>query len=158
MDLSWAEGIDPDELERLAAAVRRARKQDGQTRKYVPRLAACAKLMLGTRALRVTQFGPIAAVLFGEAAYDMLLDLYVQHVTASPPSVSSVCMATSAPATTALRHLRVLEEYGLIVRIPDPDDGRRTYIHLTDEALLRLEEHLESASERIELFVLKGAG
>ena len=43
--------------------------------------------------------------LFGEPAWDILLDLYIAYHEKSAVSVSSVCIAAAVPATTGLRHL-----------------------------------------------------
>jgi DNA-binding MarR family transcriptional regulator len=48
--------------------------------------------------------------------------------------VSSLCIAASVPATTALRWLKTLVSQGLFVRRPDPHDGRRVYVELAPDA------------------------
>ena len=42
-------------------------------------------------------------------------------------------------ASTVSRHVRTLEERGLVTRTTDPDDGRATRLALTDEGRERLE-------------------
>lgn len=42
-------------------------------------------------------------------------------------------------ASTVSRHVRTLEERGLVARTTDPDDGRATRIAVTDEGRARLE-------------------
>ena len=42
-------------------------------------------------------------------------------------------------ASTVSRHVRTLEERGLVARTTDPDDGRATRLALTDEGRERLE-------------------
>lgn len=70
------------------------------------------------------------ADLCGDPAWDLILDLYVQDGRRSV-SVSSACIAAAAPATTALRYISKLEKQGLVVRSPDPEDRRRTFLHLS---------------------------
>lgn len=81
------------------------------------------------------------AGLFSEPAWDMILDLFIANLQNKPVSVTSVAVASCAPLTTALRWLSILDQNGIIVREPDPHDGRRVYIKLTDsaiESMLRL--------------------
>ena len=72
--------------------------------------------------------------LFGEPAWDMLLDLYAARLEHQRVSVSSLCIAAAVPSTTALRWLRTLTESGLVVRRADPHDKRRVFIELGEPA------------------------
>lgn len=96
---------------------------------------AVAKLALRIRRRRDAIFSDQlgASDIFGEAAWDMLLDLFVSHSENKRVSVSSLCIASSVPATTALRHIRHLVDYGLIHREPDETDNRRVYLCLAKE-------------------------
>ncbi len=78
------------------------------------------------------QFLP--ADLFADPAWDMMLDLMVARLTDEQVSVSSLCIAAAVPPTTALRWIRQLTDRGLFLRQADPDDGRRIFIALSDEA------------------------
>jgi DNA-binding MarR family transcriptional regulator len=72
------------------------------------------------------------AMLFGEAAWDVLLDLYVAEKRNQLICITSACVAANAPATTALRWIGVLEEQGLAERFADKRDGRRNFIRVTE--------------------------
>lgn len=72
--------------------------------------------------------------LFADPAWDMLLDLMAARIERSRVAVSSLCIAAAVPATTALRWIKLLTDRGLLVRSADPQDGRRVYIELSDEA------------------------
>jgi len=72
--------------------------------------------------------------LFADPAFDMLLDLYAARLEGARVAVSSLCIAAAVPATTALRWIKALTDKGLLVRAADPQDGRRVYIALSDEA------------------------
>lgn len=88
---------------------------------------------LHKQALRRTEaFGE----LLNNPAWNMLLDLAANDGFGVP--VSSLCIASGGPATTALRHIGWLEAQGLVRREADPDDGRRSLIHLTDAARPKL--------------------
>ena len=82
--------------------------------------------------------------LFGEPAWDILLDLYVAHVESKPVSVSSACIGSAAPPTTGLRWLGVLAEQDLILREHDPEDQRRVLVRLTDTGLAAMDKYFAS--------------
>lgn len=80
--------------------------------------------------------------LFGEPSWDILLDLFIARGRARPVSVSSACIASSSPQSTALRYVGLLEGVGLIRRSKDPRDGRRQYLELTDLGLSEMKAYL----------------
>ncbi|MDD3798525.1 MAG: winged helix DNA-binding protein [Novosphingobium sp.] len=87
--------------------------------------------------------------IFGEPAWDILLDLFVNARRQRPVSTTSLCIASGAPATTALRHIAMLEKRGLVRRVRAQHDGRVHYVELTEEANRMMEEHLTDAARRI---------
>ncbi|WHO39542.1 winged helix DNA-binding protein [Sphingobium sp. AP49] len=72
--------------------------------------------------------------LFADPAWDMLLDLLAAQLEQERVSVSSLCIAAAVPPTTALRWIGTLTDKGLVVRQADPQDGRRVFIALAQEA------------------------
>lgn len=81
--------------------------------------------------------------LFGEPAWDILLDLFVADVDRKRVSVSSACVAARVPSTTALRWVKLLEGQALIERTVDPSDGRRMWVQLTQTGRTRMEQLLK---------------
>ena len=77
----------------------------------------------------------VGAPLFRDAAWDMLLELYVAHERQQDLSVSSLCYASGVPQTTALRQLTRLEKFGLITREGDKTDNRRWFVRPTGKAI-----------------------
>ncbi|MET3723462.1 MarR family transcriptional regulator [Sphingomonas trueperi] len=61
----------------------------------------------------------------------MLIDLFLARERGRSISVSSLCIASNVPQTTALRWIGTLEAEGLIYRTNDPEDRRRAYLALT---------------------------
>jgi Winged helix DNA-binding domain len=92
--------------------------------------AASIRAMLRARRQRDLYF---PADLFADPAWDMLLDLMAARLEGRQVAISSLCIAAYVPATTALRWIKALTEQGLFERIPDPADGRRVHIALSDE-------------------------
>jgi DNA-binding MarR family transcriptional regulator len=62
--------------------------------------------------------------------------------------VSAACEAASVPPTTALRWINVLERKGLLLRIPDPLDGRRFWVALTETAQEKMKRYFETICPR----------
>lgn len=73
----------------------------------------------------------LPADLFGEPAWDILIDLYVAAKENVNISTTSACIGASVPPTTGLRWLQVLEGHGLIERECDIKDQRRTFVKLS---------------------------
>lgn len=71
--------------------------------------------------------------LFGEPAWDILLDLYIAQKSRAELQVSSVCIEAGVPSTTILRWIARLEREGLVYRAADKGDARRRYVRLTSE-------------------------
>ncbi len=65
----------------------------------------------------------------------MILDLYVAAIRGYRISVSSLTIASLVPPTTALRHIKAMEEKGEIIRDPDPTDGRRHHLRLSPQMM-----------------------
>lgn len=73
-----------------------------------------------------------------EPAWDMLLELFMQFAGGAKVSVSSLCIASDVPASTALRYLTQMEEAGLIKRIASQYDKRVTFVELTDQGVVAM--------------------
>ena len=87
--------------------------------------------------------------LLAEPAWDILLDLFINHVAGKRVSVTSACIASGVAHTTALRWLGALEEHELVVREADSFDRRRHWVQLTQDGYLKLTRYLtERANQR----------
>ena len=90
--------------------------------------------------------------LFADPAWDMLLDLAAARAEHKRVSVTSLCIASGVPPTTALRWIVLLTEAGLLERVEDERDRRRAFIALTDraaEAMARLFAELGPSAARL---------
>ncbi|MEN7535753.1 winged helix DNA-binding protein [Aurantiacibacter flavus] len=72
--------------------------------------------------------------LFSDPAWDMLLDLTAARAEHLRVSVTSLCIASSVPPTTALRWISQMTEAGLLERFEDDTDRRRAFIQLTEKS------------------------
>lgn len=92
---------------------------------------ALVRRMIRQRQLRARFFD---GGMFSDPAWDILLDLTAARGEKARVSVTSLCIASGAPATTALRWIGQMVEAGLLARIGDEADRRRAFITLTDTA------------------------
>jgi len=72
--------------------------------------------------------------LFADPAWDILLDLTAARAEHARVSVTSLCIASGVPPTTALRWIGQMTEAGLLARSDDERDRRRAFITLTERA------------------------
>lgn len=85
--------------------------------------------LIRARQLRLRFFN---ADLFADPAWDMLLDLTAARAEHRRVSVTSLCIASGVPTTTALRWIKLLEQAGMVRRIKDDTDHRRAFVALTE--------------------------
>lgn len=81
--------------------------------------------------------------LFGEPAWDLLLDLFIQGERGKQVSISSACVGAAVPTTTALRWVTTLMTKGLLCRVIDDTDARRSILKLTREGRQTMIRFLE---------------
>ena len=118
---------------------------DGADPIYLGRLA---EALLRIRRMRNVHFD---ADLFADPAWDMLLDLFVQRGANRRVAITSACIASHVPPTTALRWLALLEERGLVTREEDAKDRRRAWVGLTDHGQSAVERYLTAAGRHVRL-------
>lgn len=142
-----------DELMAIANRLRGAAEgdpvsdgEDGSSRARPPRSAhsylALARRTYALRRKRAVIFGN--PDLFGEPAWDILLDLFIAYGEGKQVSVSSACIGSAAPATTGLRWLGVLADEGLVVRENDPEDNRRVLVRLSPRGLAAFDRFFDA--------------
>jgi Winged helix DNA-binding domain len=82
--------------------------------------------------------------LFADPAWDMLLDLVAARVEHRRVSVTSLCIASGVPPTTALRWINQMIDSGLLKRDEDEMDRRRAFITLSDSAVDAVARYFDS--------------
>jgi len=140
--------------EEVAHAIQRALSlaEDDGTDAIAPASASASlaspsylKALVAARADRNAIF---QSSLFSDPAWDMMLDLAVAEAAGRPISVTSLCIASGAPTTTALRRIDDLKDAGLIDRVPDARDKRRILVTLTDQGRERMKAFVHRQAER----------
>lgn len=109
-------------------------------------LAGLARSLYTSRRLRDRD---LAKDLFGEPAWDMLLDLFVRGVQGKKTTVSSLCIASGVPPTTALRWIGTLHETGFITREESDQDHRVVYVTLSMEGFRAMRRYLIKAARHL---------
>lgn len=104
------------------------------------------KLLIEMRRIRFRQFD---TALSANPGWDMLLDLMSARLAGRQVPVSGACVAAGIPATTALRLVNGLVKAGFVRRRPDPKDGRRVLVDLTEEGRRRIEGFLRAVARLI---------
>ncbi|MBX7497003.1 hypothetical protein K3172_14165 [Qipengyuania sp. 6B39] len=125
----------------LALAGPRAASECEGPASNAPEHLAIARREIARRAAR-NRVMPVE--LLGEPVWDMLVDLLVNELEGKEIGVTSLCQASGAPMSTALRYVDLLAAEGLISRRPDPADGRRSLVSLTSRASKLLLQALEA--------------
>ena len=109
------------------------------------KLAQIATWLYSERIYRAGQFNP---ALFGEPAWDMLLDLFIQKANGRRVGTTSLCLGANVPQTTGLRYIDLLEEEGLVYRYTPPDDKRLSLVDYTPEGYKRMRQYLSLTMTR----------
>lgn len=107
--------------------------QDGQ-------ILSLAKGIRASRAERTMFF---QEDLFGEAAWDILLSLYIAGEEGYAMKMTAVCHESGAPMTTALRWIDRLIEVGHVVKRANDSDARSSLLVLSAETTTTLHKYLE---------------
>ena len=86
-------------------------------------------------------------MLFVSPPLNILLDLYIARGEDQTINVSSVCIGSGAPATTALRYIARLMEMGFVHKSEDVRDHRVQYVGLTPEGLATMARTLDAVAD-----------
>ena len=105
-----------------------------------------ARALLNAEARRAQAFEELE---FHDPQWLMLLDLFAARREGREICVTSLCIASGVPATTALRHIAFLEARGMVRRRAHSSDARRSIVMLTEGAATRISRHLEAVQKML---------
>ncbi|NDE01722.1 MAG: hypothetical protein EBZ91_08225 [Gammaproteobacteria bacterium] len=91
----------------------------------------------------------LADVFEPDATWSMLSELLRAQLLRQQISVTSLCLASRSPVTTALRRIERLQAAGLVSFNLDPKDRRRKYIELTAAGSARVTEVIRGVARRL---------
>lgn len=90
----------------------------------------------------------VSGGLLGEPAWDMLLALFIEGAKGNELSVTTLCVDSCVPYSTALRWIEVLERKDIIARRSDPSDKRRSLVRLTSFGQGMIKGYLSKVLEK----------
>lgn len=106
------------------------------------RMVRIAQAILQLRRQRKDEFDES---LFGEPAWEMLLELYVRDASGTVSTVAELLANSDASDSTAVRWLFHLDKLGFVTRRAHPLDAKTEFVDLTVEVKAALERHLATA-------------
>jgi winged helix DNA-binding protein len=118
---------------------------DGAPPRRARPLIDVAKYLMKTIAMRGRY---LPGAVFQDPEWLMTLDLFIAAEEDRAVSVSSLCFVSGVPATTALRHIRSLEEKGIFERVQHPSDRRISHVRLSSRARVQVGRYLTVISRR----------
>lgn len=83
--------------------------------------------------------------LFGEPAWEIMLDVFVHECDSKPLAITSTCATAGIPMSSGLRLIQKLCEADILRRIPDPFDGRRFFVRLQPAARDRMRAYFSAS-------------
>jgi FixJ family two-component response regulator len=84
----------------------------------------------------------IGGKILGDPAWNVLLDLLLASLEGRRVAVSSACIVAGVATTTALRLVNRMVDDGVLIRLPDDNDGRRHFLAIAPEIEDALKRYL----------------
>lgn len=91
----------------------------------------------------------IVAKDMAEGAWLILIEANLFQLEGKALHVTSACMASGAPLSTAVRYINELERRGLLERVADHQDGRRTVLRITETGILLVQSYLKRLRKKL---------
>lgn len=142
--MNLAENIDTSPVGDGTKTTSRTSNERTLIERALPFLTSVARDEYCARRERNRHMDP---ALFGELNWDILLDLFVHHGLGKKVSVTSACIASAGPPTTALRHLNLLQELGYITREVSKVDKRVAYVSLSEKGIRDIAAYLAARAK-----------
>ncbi len=89
----------------------------------------------------------IGGKMMGDPAWNILLDLLLASLEGRKVSVSSACIVSGVATTTGLRLVNRMVDDGILVRIPDSNDGRRHFLGIDPTVEIALKSYLSDLAQ-----------
>ena len=105
-------------------------------------LAEIAAQLYQERRLRDACFHEVD--IFGEPAWDILLDVAFAEAKGERLSISKVCIGSCVPVSTAMRWINILQSRDLVYKVGDTGDPLETFIRLTEQGHEKTKRYLAS--------------
>ena len=129
-----------------ASSVAESHRRNTQAR---PEMPADLRVLHWLREIDDQRARALDGIAEPDAIWNMLAELLRARLTRRRVSVTSLCLASRSPVTSALRRIERLLAAGLITYTLDPKDRRRKYIDLTADGLARVQAAVRSAARQM---------
>jgi DNA-binding MarR family transcriptional regulator len=83
----------------------------------------------------------------GDPAWNILLDLILASLEDRKVAVSSACIVAGVATTTALRLITRMVDDGVLIRVPDEDDGRRHFLAIEPTVERALKNYISDLAD-----------
>jgi DNA-binding response OmpR family regulator len=114
-------------------------KTEGSLRKGKLLDATLVKKLIRAEYARARAIG---GKILGDPAWNILLDLLLASLEGRRVAVSSACIVAGVATTTALRLVNRMVDDGVLIRLPDDNDGRRHFLAIAPEVEDALKNYL----------------
>ena len=114
-------------------------KAEWSRSKGKPLDAALVKKLIRAEYARARAIG---GKILGDPAWNILLDLLLASLEGRRVAVSSACIVAGVATTTALRLVNRMVDDGVLMRLPDDNDGRRHFLAIAPEVEDALKNYL----------------
>lgn len=138
---TFARAYHDDAGTTLSVLVSRKSETRAQADRTAGWRTALAEALLRGRAVRREILNPCY---FGEAAFDMLLDLYICRKRGRTVYQNDAYIASMVPPTTAYRWLQVLRRDGMVDLSGDCSDRRRGIVEITEAGMAQVDALLDA--------------
>ncbi len=89
----------------------------------------------------------IGGKMMGDPAWNILLDLLLASLEGRKVAVSSACIVSGVATTTGLRLVNRMVDDGILIRIPDSNDGRRHFLGIDPTVEIALKSYLSDLAQ-----------
>lgn len=106
---------------------------------------AIAKGWLKANAVVEDSFSDMS--IFANPAWNIMLDLFIACHLNRQVCITSACIASRGPQSTAMRYIAALIDAGFLTRTSDAEDRRKSYVSLTRQGYDRVVRAIDKAAE-----------
>ena len=106
--------------------------------------AALLRKLIRAESTRAMAIGGKA---LGDPAWNILLDLILASLEDRKVAVSSACIVAGVATTTALRLITRMVDDGVLMRVPDEDDGRRHFLAIAPTVERALKNYISDLAD-----------
>ena len=141
--LAMADEVEAEAMKMVGSTADDIPSKADQNVRTKARFVEIAKSQYHSRRVRERFF---EKKIFGEPAWDMLLELYASELNDEKISTSNLILSSSSPSSTALRWIKHLEDGGLVFKQSSHIDGRVQYQKITSNGFESMTKYFESIS------------